>query len=511
MLQRLLRMRSISPPGIRVQLALWYTIVSAGLLLIFSIAFYTTLQNMLASSFDTELKMRAQQAADAVTFKNGHLTVYNIMDEVRELDANAVILEGTDDADDQVDTDHSMLQYIPHHDTPIFVKIFDTQGKILYQTSTFKGLKTPTESLDLPLHGAPWQGTANDPKGQPIRVYSTMLVSQNHIVGVVQIGQSLAPLDDMLRRILIGFLIICPLILLLSAFGSYWLAGRAFRPIQRLANTAREIGAKDLHQRVSVPLARDEVRDLAVIFNRMIERLERAFAQQRRFVADASHELRTPVAVIRNMTEVALAQPDGQEDYGLVLQEVNAESERLGRLINDLLALARADEGHVKLDHDPVRLDLLTADVVASMETLATERNIEISTRRLDPATVLGDAARLIQVIMSLVDNALIYTNRGGQIFLSVETCGSHVHIIVQDTGIGIAKKDLDHIFERFYRADPARSKAVGGSGLGLALVEWMVHAHKGIVTVESQPGKGSTFIVTLPSTVASKEEVLVS
>jgi len=205
---------------------------------------------------------------------------------------------------------------------------------------------------------------------------------------------------------------------------------------------------------------------------------------------------------VRNMTEVALAQPASTEDYVAVLREINAESERLGRLINDLLALARADEGQVLFDHDPVHLDLLATDVVESLEPLAAERKMTLRTGTLQPAIVLGDAARLIQVIMSLVDNGLIYNNAGGSVTVSVETCATHAHLIVADTGIGIAPKDLEHIFERFYRADPARSKAQGGSGLGLAIVDWVVRAHKGTISVESALGRGSTFMVTLPLAV---------
>jgi signal transduction histidine kinase len=181
------------------------------------------------------------------------------------------------------------------------------------------------------------------------------------------------------------------------------------------------------------------------------------------------------------------------------LREVNAESERLGKLTSDLLALARADEGQVQLDYEPVRLDLLAADVVASLEPLALERSISLSSARLDPATVCGDAARLIQVIMSLVDNALIYTNAGGCVTVSVRVHHPHVQLSVHDTGMGISQKDKEHIFERFYRADPARSKVVGGTGLGLAIVDWVVQMHKGAITVDSVVGKGSTFTFTLP------------
>jgi two-component system OmpR family sensor kinase len=497
-------LRNFTPPGIRMQLTLWYTIVSAGLILIFGAIFYMTLEGILASSFDTVLQLRALQVAEGISLIHGQLSVKNVVNELAELDASSATIDYDDDIppDSAEHIGNYTLPVRPPVDKNILVRIFDLRGNIIYNSGNFNYLPIPAISLSDPLKGHPWRGTITRPDGQEERIYSTMLVNSRKTVGIVQVGQSLDQLNATLQRILFGLFLTTPFMLILSAFGSYWLAGHAFRPIHRLASTAREIGARDLHQRVSVPLAKDEVRDLAIIFNQMIGRLERAFTQQRRFVADASHELRTPVAVVRNMTEVALAQPASTEDYVAVLREINAESERLGRLINDLLALARADEGQVLFDHDPVHLDLLATDVVESLEPLAAERKMTLRTGTLQPAIVLGDAARLIQVIMSLVDNGLIYNNAGGSVTVSVETCATHAHLIVADTGIGIAPKDLEHIFERFYRADPARSKAQGGSGLGLAIVDWVVRAHKGTISVESALGRGSTFMVTLPLAV---------
>jgi signal transduction histidine kinase len=182
-----------------------------------------------------------------------------------------------------------------------------------------------------------------------------------------------------------------------------------------------------------------------------------------------------------------------------VLHEVGAETERLGHLINDLLALARADEGRTLLDKQPVRLDLLAADVVATVEPLSVERGITLQVQAPEPITVLGDEARLIQVLMNLLDNAITYTDVGGQVTVTVESRHDNACLTVSDTGFGIAQEDIPRIFDRFYRADPARSRTTGGSGLGLAIVEWIVRAHGGTISVESQVGDGSTFTVTLP------------
>ncbi|GCE46894.1 heavy metal sensor kinase [Thermosporothrix hazakensis] len=493
--------RRLTPPGIRLQLTLWYSVVSATLIFLCALAFYAAFERYLFVNLDTTLHLRAQQIAEGMaTGSDGRLRVVRIISEEPELDASAVIvgncLNHTEASSDCV---NRLNDTTARSQESIYVRILDRSRSIIYSTANLKDVQLPLESLDRPEQGQPWEGTVNNGDDEAVRFYSTMLIFNGKIVGVIQVGQKLALLYTRLRFFLFVLLILCPVLLTMSGIVSYWLAGRAFRPIRRLTRTARAIGARDLDQRVPLSPARDEVRELTIIFNQMIGRLERAFAQQRRFVADASHELRTPVAVIRNMTEVALTQAKSKEDYICALEAINDESDRLGRLVSDLLALARVDEERMPLDSEPVRLDFLAADVVDSMASFAAEHGITLQTGTLQPATVKGDAARLIQVLMGLVDNAVKYTNAGGTVTVAVEACASHVHCSVTDTGIGIAREHLPHIFERFYRADPARSKAVGGSGLGLSIIDWLVRAHHGAVTVESEPGKGSTFMITLP------------
>ncbi len=233
----------------------------------------------------------------------------------------------------------------------------------------------------------------------------------------------------------------------------------------------------------------------------MIARLDSAFARQRRFVADASHELRTPVSAIRSLTDVALLQEKTPAEYRDILSDINAEAERLGRLIGDLLALARADEGYTPLERVPLRLDSIAHDVAAVSAILARERGIELQVETSGPVVVLADQDRLLQAILNLLNNALAYTpaNSGGNITVHVSRDETDAVLSVSDTGIGVAPEHLPHIFERFYRADPARVYAPGSSGLGLAIVDWVVRAHNGSVTVESIVGSGSTFTIRLP------------
>ena len=499
-------------PGVRVQLTLWYTAIFALLMLLFSLIFYTTLQAFLASGLDSALQLRAQQISAGVSHDNGKIVIQDVTGELPGLDTNATPgsqEQGTSNTN-QGSGSNDAGQYSRQSDVNFgtLVRMLDTKGQTAYVSPAFSALSLPTASFTDPLHGIPWQSTVTAHNGQAVRMYSVALSDNGTVFGVLQVGESLAQLTSTLQSITIALLAITPFMLLFGAIGSYWLAKRAFRPVIQLTRTTREIKAGDLNRRVPVPRARDEIYELALTFNEMIGRLEQVFIQQRRFVADASHELRTPVTVIRSITDVALEEPLAFEECVTALREINAESERLGQLLNDLLTLARADEEHLPLEREPIRLDLLALDVVEAMETLASERGIDLHAQKMEPATILGDTVRLIQVLMALVDNALTYTNTGGKVTLSMEARDAEARLVIRDSGIGIAPQDIPHIFERFYRADPARSRAAGGSGLGLSIAEWVVRAHGGSISVESQVGQGTTFTVTLPLAPSTPRQI---
>jgi heavy metal sensor kinase len=475
-------------PGLRIQLTLLYTAVFALLLLLCGFILYAALQASLSAGIDTTLQLRAQQIASGITSDGDKISIQDVAGELPGLTG-------------QVPTTNTTRQQSLQSDVTfgILIRVLDTQAHVSYVSPAFQTLTVPSASITQPLHGAAWRGTVLAHNGQAVRLYSIALKANGTTFGVLQVGESLAQLDATLQSVVIVLLIIDPFVLLLSAFGSYWLAKRAFRPMLHLTRTTREINAGDLHRRVPLPHARDEVYDLALTLNDMIARLDQAFARQRRFVADASHELRTPVTAIRSMTDIALDNELSLEECRGNLRDVNAEAERLGLLISDLLALARADEAQLPLDHEPVRLDLLAVDVAATMEPLALERGITLQVQTPEPVPIIGDTARLIQMMMGLVENALTYTNACGIVTLIVRRDGTQACLQVRDTGIGIAPEDAAHIFERFYRADPARSRAAGGSGLGLSIVDWIVRVHNGSISVESQVGQGSMFTVMLP------------
>ncbi len=491
------RLRLCWPPGIRAQVMCWFCAIFILLTFLFGMVFYARLSHSLESSFDQTLRERTSQIALGIVRDDGVVKIRDVTGQLPDIDQDDPTGNGGHQApggsagaaSDRLGT---------------LVRVLDAQGHVLYVTPAFRSLRLPPESSSLALAGHDWLVTVSAGDGRSVRVYSKVLADANGIYAVLQVGSELEPLETMLNSVVIELLIIAPFVILLGACGSYWLVTRALTPIVRLTETAHTIGAGDLHQRVPLPAADDEVRHLAVTFNEMIERLEQAFARQRRFVADASHELRTPVAAIRSMAEVTLVQGATPEEYTAILRAVAAGAERLGRLINDLLMLARADEGHLRLEREPVHLDLLVAEVAATLEPLANEAGVLLQVRpAAGPVIVEGDEARLMQVVMNLLDNALAYTEAGGRVTLTVEICereqGHCACLSVADSGVGIPPEHLPHIFERFYRVDPARSHTTGGNGLGLAIVDWIVRSHGGAISVSSEPGCGTTFQVRLP------------
>jgi heavy metal sensor kinase len=479
------RLRRAWPPGVRLQLLCWYTVIFAGVLLLAGAISYHYFETALENGVDTSLRIQEQQIAEEMMPGRDTITIHDATGILSRLDN-----DHHSSSSGHVDIDYGAL-----------VRLLDSHGAVLRQTPASEDLKVPPESITQSLQGHSWEGTVTTTDGLEVRLYSQAVTVQGKIFAVVQVGQSLSNIHHVLQRLVLILLAVGGLALILCALSSYWLTGLAFAPIQRLIQTARRIKEGDLRQRVSIPPARDEIRFLAVTLNEMLDSLDQMVSRQRRFVADASHELRTPVAVIRNKTSIALLHPQTIEDYMTILQDVNTETERLGHLLSDLLALSRGDEGRAKFEQEPVRLDLLARATVTQTEWIAEERAIHLSIQAEQPVTIIGDEARFIQVVMNLLDNALYYTRSGGSVQVVVEAMPHIARLIVRDTGIGIAAEHLPHIFERFYRADPARDQSSGrsNSGLGLAIVDWIVRIHNGTIAVESTPGKGSCFTLTFP------------
>ena len=331
-----------------------------------------------------------------------------------------------------------------------------------------------------------------------MRVLSTTITAGGQQF-ILQIAE---PMDDYLEA-LEGFrsalFVGVPVLLIFAALGGYWMSTRALRPVDQITEAARMINPQDLSQRVTVPKTGDELQRMAETFNQMLKRIESAVARITQFTADASHELRTPIALIRTRAEVMLAKPRTSEQYREALKEVQAESERTTALIENLMTLARADTGSETLNFDRTNISEVASEVSNQAQTLTDTKQLQWNATIPDAAIwVRGDANALRRLLLILIDNAVKYTPASGSVDLAVQRNSTHAEIRVRDTGIGISESELPHIFERFYRADKARSRQLGGTGLGLSIGRWIADAHGGEIRVESSTG-GCVFLVLLP------------
>jgi heavy metal sensor kinase len=295
------------------------------------------------------------------------------------------------------------------------------------------------------------------------------------------------------------FYLAIPGALLVAGLGGLLLARKSLAPVAAMTEQAASISARNLHERLEVTNSRDELGRLATVLNNLLSRLDRSFESLRQFTADASHELRTPLSIIRGEAEVALSQKRDEAEYRESLAIVQDEARRLSRMVDDMLALAGADDGQQRLNVEEFYLNDLVEECARSSQVLALAKAISLT---LDPATDItfrGDESLLRRMIVNLLDNAIKYTPSGGHVSVKLTCKDAGVEITVADTGIGIPADATARIFERFYRADRARSRSDGGSGLGLSIAKWVAEAHNGSIDLDSRPGGGSTFTVSLP------------
>jgi two-component system, OmpR family, sensor kinase len=313
----------------------------------------------------------------------------------------------------------------------------------------------------------------------------------------VLVGCSIAPELKELRRTALNLTAVGGVILFVGLVGGWWFVGRSLRPIAEISSTAVKISAGDLSQRINVAEAESELGELAAVLNSTFARLETAFAQQKQFASDAAHELRTPVTVILTQTQLALSREREAADYKQTIEACQRAAQRMRKLIESLLELARFDAGQEVLRRLPFDFAGTVADSVELVQTLAEEKKVKISSD-LAPLEITGDSGRLAQVVTNLLTNAIQHNQPEGEVLVKLEAQGGLAVLEISDTGNGIAPEDLPRVFERFYRADQSRT-GNGNSGLGLSICKAIVEAHGGTIEVASQENAGTTFTVRLP------------
>lgn len=471
--------------SLRIKLTVYYLAILSAVLLLFGMAIYFYLSRSLLTTIDESLAF-----------------------QVEKLEMNMAVGAGADmpnrPSGPGGENHEELLQLSPH-----VIQIIDERGRI-----TDENLASPTDKLPVDRDalmklevGKTKFDTTRLEFGEQMRV-ATRRVKDHDGDGTffIRLGQSLAALQSARRRAVLVLVVAIPLALLLGSFGGLVLANQALTPVDRITSAAELIAKGDLTERVPEPEKMDEIGRLAATFNHMISRLQAAFERQKQFTSDASHELRTPLAVMRGDIEIALRRERPPEEYQRVLTSNLEEIIRLTRLIEDLLMLARADTGRVELRCEPVDLDKLCRQMADYISPLAQQRDQTLS---YEPSASISDGngvvidadvQRMKQLLLNLLDNAIKYTEHGGQVILGLKVENNQAVISVADTGRGIPKEDLPHIFERFFRRSAKTSdRTASGFGLGLSIVKWIVESHHGQIEAQNRDGKGTLFTVKLP------------
>jgi signal transduction histidine kinase len=394
---------------------------------------------------------------------------------------------------------------------PGYFLVFNDQNQLLYASDPMKALNATDQ--DLVNQVASRLGTRNEDvrvrlsNGTELFMVADTVPSPEipvpHISRVV--AGATVSFSDLLSPAITGTtIVIAPIIFILSVIAAYAVLSSVFSPVEQLINEVEAItDGRSLHRRLPTdPMSNDELVRLSVTLNAMLTRLETSFAALRRFTADASHELKTPLTVLRADVERSMHPATRAADRMVALEEALQETARMSDLVDGLLTLARADEGRFDIHRTPVELEPLIREVYETAVILGEDAGLTMTLSALEDGVVMGDRTRLRQLLLNLVTNAIKYSPRGGRVEMSVTHRGSdEISISVRDTGIGIAAGDLPHVFDRFWRADRVRSRASerGGFGLGLSIAQWIVQAHGGTIAVQSRLGRGSVFTVVLP------------
>jgi heavy metal sensor kinase len=464
----------MNPRSIRFRLIIWYAGLLTGVFLLFGIVLFQVLRGYLEHSLAQTLIRRSEQIAVS-------------------------LLDGVDKTGERYVADQITARYAPEN-YDRFIRITRPDGGVLYasgRTTSFDPSGLHPLAVNT-VHGDLVQKVVLDDGSRLLVTVKVFQSSEGHRF-LIESGGPMAPIETILSHLFFSLLIGVPLLGLVAVGGGLFLVSRALAPVVQIARSAEHITLHNLNERLPLTNTGDELEHLSLALNRMIARLNEAFEQNRRFLADASHELRTPLAALRGEMESVVEQartlPELSDRAGSVLEEVD----RLAKIVDALFAISRLDAGESQQEWERFDLAPLAASTTEQMSLLAEDKGIAVACNVQGKVSVDGDRARIKQVVVNLLDNAIKYTPPGGTINLNVHARGGKAVLEVVDTGMGIPASALPHIFERFYRVDQARSRDAGGAGLGLAIVKSICAAHGGKVEVESAEGKGSQFTVELP------------
>ena len=464
---------------IRVRLTLWFFSISLLILLIFSLGTYWGMQRLLFEAMDKELDVLANSIERSYNPRQNKFS--------------------------EIDFFRRNENYFPEY----YIRIYDQHTNPIYLTPLGSNLSFDIELLQNEIErGYTLKTTVRGkipflnpgPQGAvTFRLICRQLFYQQQRVGWVVVGLPIERIEESMENLLEVLLISIIVSILLLAFAGYLLTRKALDPVNIITKKANQISQNNLEERIQVPVENDELGQLSRVLNNLLDRLQRAFTAQQQFLADAAHELKTPLAVLRAHWESELNNAKlSLEIKEKLVQDVETIS-RLSHLINNLLLLSKTEAVRSTFDYHPVQLDEVIDEVITDTQVLAEMKDQQMEVVDLQPVKILGDRMRLYQLFFNIIDNAIRYGSESGKILISMRADDKWNIVEIRDNGPGISPEDLPKIFDRFYRAQKDRARRTGGSGLGLSISQLIVHSHDGEIEVESKSGKGSVFKVKLP------------
>jgi heavy metal sensor kinase len=463
----------MNPRSLHFRLILWYSGLVIVVLLAFAAYTYEGVRVRIYGEMEKTLARRAQQIADNVLPHAGSETPQEIARQIREV-------------------------YSPAANSR-FIRILKSDGKVLYVSEPPKDGRFDPLTVPMPSAGAPLQRTQALPSGVALLMVD-LPVTVSGTPYRIEMGAPASEMQTVMHGLVVTLLLGLPVVLIIVSAGGYVLVRRSLMPVEDIRATAEKITFGNLSSRLPVAATGDALEHLSVTLNQMLARLEDAYLQVSRFSADASHELRTPLSIMRAELESIVQRESGlpeplRERIGSLLEE----AERLSHIAESLFAISRLDAGEANAMATTFDLAELVRTTTDQMLLLAEVKSIRVHVEAAHPVRVTGAAAKLKQVVVNLLDNAIKYTPDGGRIVIAVTALQHKAVLSVADTGIGIAPEALPHVFERFYRADKARTREQGGAGLGLAIVRSICQAHSGSIDIESMENSGTICRVALP------------
>ncbi|MBN2144760.1 MAG: HAMP domain-containing protein [Candidatus Aureabacteria bacterium] len=485
--------------SIRLKFFLWYTLILTITFCLFSLALYHNFRHNLRKELDNRLHLKAEGIERSIetyweTEKleaSKYGSIKYVFNKINNANFAKIALRWVNEKSNKLDLMN------------IIVQIYNSNGEIVApKEKALEPITLPDDILKHIVQGNShyddYTATINE-KEIPFRVFSLPVFESDKVAYVVQVASPLSPINTVLNRLKFLLFLLLPLtVIITGAFAGEFLASITLKPLNQMIETVRQITAQKMKLRITLPETKDEIKQLAETFNNMLEKVDNSLTAEKQFIQDLSHELKTPLTIIKGELETTLKKERSPDEYIATLNSNLEEIDKISKMVEKLLILARFDNESMQLKMEPLDLVLLLKELTEDLHIMADQKDIRIDfDPPTTPARLVGDKVKLQQVFLNIIDNAVKYTPKKGSIRLELMTNTDHICVKISDTGIGISEADIPFIFNRFYRADKSRSSI--GFGLGLSIAKSITEAHGGKITVNSTLNAGSIFILTFP------------